>query len=207
MRFHNYSIKHYWPQVLIALVIFGGLIYASVAKPVWHGSIAWLESIAGVGTLFFAIFLWFNSIRREWEDKLPKRITVQYQWQGRNVMVCYDALLVSESDARTWALQIGQQMSGCQRLKFEPFFNLQIQGIQKGKAGGKFFKSYSFTYYLTELPVPDGTSSGIQAEFKRRLENGCIERYPHYHADGAITMTDGYIPSTGQKMAMGTLNG
>jgi hypothetical protein len=200
MRFYYFTIKHYWAQMLIALAIFGGLVYFSVVKPEWHRDIGWLDPIAGVGTLLLALFLWINNIRREWENNLPKRITVQYQWQGRNVMVCYDALLVSESDARTWALQIGQQMSGCQRLKFEPFFNLQQRGIQKERATGKPYKAYTFTYYLTELPLPDGATPEKQAEFTRKLEAGCIERYPQYNADGTITMTDGYIPSRSQKM-------
>ena len=99
MRFYSYTIRYYRLQIIIALGVFGGLIYASAAKPEWHTGIDWLDSIAGVGTLVLACFLWINNIRREWENNLPKRITVQYQWQGRNVMVCYDALLVSESDA------------------------------------------------------------------------------------------------------------
>lgn len=200
MNSFAYAFQKYWPQIITAFLLFGGITYASIIRPEWHGDIAWLESIAGVGTLLFAFFLWLNSIRREWKEDLPKRITVQYQWQGRNVMVCYDALLVSESDARTWALQIGQQMSGCQRLRFEPFFNLQERGIQKESKNGKNYKAFTFTYFLTDLPVPDGESPEKQAEFKRRLETGCIERYPHYHQDGTISMTDGYVPSKGQKM-------
>lgn len=200
MRLHTFLAKKYWPQILIALLIFGTLVTASIYRPVWHTSIAWLEAIAGLGTLLFAGLLWFNGIRREWEDNLPKRITVQYQWQGRNVMVCYDALLVSESDARTWALQIGQQMSGCQRLKFEPFFDLQQRSIQTEKTTGKKYKGFVFTYYLTDLPVPDGATPENQAAFKMSLENGCIERYPHYHQDGTISTEDGYIVSKKQKM-------
>jgi len=200
MQLFNYTMKHYWRQVLFALVIFGGLTYASTIQSDWHQNIAWLESIAGVGVLLFAFFLWLNGIRREWEDNLPKRMTVQYQWQGRNVLVCYDALLVNESDARTWALQIGQQMSGCQRLKFEPFFNLQQRGIQTEKGSGKKYKAFVFTYYLTEIPVPDGATSEIQTVFKSKLENGCIERYPHYHQDGTISMEDGYVGAKNQKM-------
>lgn len=200
MQLHRYAFAKYWPQILVALVLFGGLTYAALAKPQWADSLGLLDPVAGVGTLLFALFLWFNTIQREWESNLPKRITVQYQYQGRNVMVCYDALLVNESDARTWALQIGQQMSGCQRLKFEPFFNLQQRGIQKEKASGRYYKAYTFTYYLTELPVPDHAAPEKQNEFKNRLEAGCIERHPHYNADGTITMTDGYVPSKSQKM-------
>lgn len=200
MRLYNYIFKHYWLQITVAFAIFGSLVGTSIVMPQWHQSIAWLESISGVGTLMLAFFLWLNNIRREWEDNLPKRITVQYQWQGRNVMVCYDALLVNESDARTWALQIGQQMSGCQRLKFEPFFNLQQRGILSEKTSGKMYKAFVFTYYLTELPVPDGETPEKQAAFKSKLEKGCIERYPHYHQDGTISMEDGYASSKNQKM-------
>lgn len=200
MNLFSYISSQYPKQLIFSTLIFGGLIIASIIRSEWHGNIAWLESITGVGTLIFAVFLWLNGIRREWEENLPKRITVQYQYQGRNVMVCYDALLVSESDARTWALQIGQQMSGCQRLKFEPFFNLQQRGIQREKTSRKRYKAFTFTYYLTELPIPEHLSPEKQNEFRQKLEAGCIERYPHYNSDGTITMTDGYVPSRSQKM-------
>jgi hypothetical protein len=202
MRLRTFLIKKYWPQIIFALLVFGGLIAASIFKPEWHASVAWLEAIAGLGTLVFAFLLWLNGIRQDWEENLPKRMTVQYQWQGRNVLVCYEALLVSESDARTWALQIGQQMSGCQRLKFEPFFNLQQRGIQTEKISGKKYKGFVFTYFLTELPVPDGVTTEKQDEFRKRLENGCIERYPRYHQDGTISMEDGYVGSSNQKMTI-----
>lgn len=194
----SYALKNHWFQILFALLVFAGLIGAALFKPEWYDIINWFEAIVGVGTLIIAAFLWWNSAYREWNERLPKRITVQYQWQGRNVMICHDALLVSESDARTWALQIGQQMSRCQRLKFEPFFNLKEVGIRTEKTTGQQFRSYIFTYYLTELPVPDNESPDVQNEFKNRLEKGCVERYPHYSIDGAITMTDGYVLSNSQ---------
>jgi len=204
MQYLRYILKHYLGQILFAALLFGALVYASAVKPEWHRDIAWVEAIAGAGTLFFAAFLWLNSMRREWENNLPKRITVQYRWQGRNVMYCENALLVEESDARTWALQIGQQMSGCQKLKFQPFFDLQKRGIQTEKQTGQKYKSFVLTYYLTELPEPDQGTDEEKRAFKKRLEEGCIERYPLYHPDGGVSMTDGYNTSRNPIMQIST---
>ena len=195
MPFTSFFLNTYRAQLILAALVFGGISYLCVTQPAFQEKISWFDPIVEVGLLFFAILLWLNGILREWKNSLPKRLTAQFQYQGRNVMVCHDALLVNEGDARTWALQIGQQMSGCQRLKFEPFFNLQERGIQKEKTTGKQYKAYIFTYYLTELPVPDNATPEIQAEFKRQLETGCLERYPIYNADGTISTADGYTLS------------
>ncbi|MBN8685002.1 MAG: hypothetical protein J0L99_20310 [Chitinophagales bacterium] len=196
----TFAWRHYKIQIVAGLLIFAGLILASICNQEWGNSIDWFEAIAGVGTLFLAIVLWFNGIRREWVENLPKRMTVEFVWQGRNVMVCYDAILINESDARTWALQIGQQMSRCQRLAFEPYFNFQKLGVQSNKSDNTKFNSYIFTYYLKTLPEPDAEDDAGKLAFKTRLENGCEEFYYQYHQDGSISMTQGYTPSKSQKM-------
>jgi hypothetical protein len=198
MSFTQYILKSQRGIILVALLLFGSLILVSIFKPTMHQSIAWLEAIAGFGTLVFAIFLWFNNLKQWWINELPKRITVYYRYEGRIVMSCKDSVLTNESDARTWALQIGQQMSGCQRLKFSPFFNFEDRGVQTNN--DKSYRTYIFTYYLTEIPTPDAGTDEEKNLAKRALETGCVEYQPKYNDDGTITFEKGYYPSSSQTM-------
>ncbi len=201
MDFLNYTwSKNKW-QIIISILLFGGLGFMSLNKAEWQQGIAWLEAIAGLGTLLFACFLWLNTLMKSWEDSLPKRITVQFKYQGRLVMVGHELLLLSESDARTWALQIGQQLSGCQRLKFDPYFDMISNGILVNEITKKKYKLFTFTYFLTDLPVPDKVSPEEEASFKWKLENGCIELSPDYASDGTLTMRQGYIAGTQQSIS------
>jgi hypothetical protein len=191
MDFNSYLRKHQWQAILLTALIFGGLVVVSIAKPSFHQSVAWLEAIAGLGTFLFAGFIWYNDSKRDWKENLPKRMTVQFQYEGRNVMVCHDGLLTTVNDARTWALQIGQQISGSQKLKFAPLYNFTNSGIKKEKKNGKLYNHYEFTYYLTELPIMDENYD---------LTKGCIEWYPIIHLDDTISYSKGYDVNTAQKM-------
>lgn len=196
MSFIGYLRKHQSGVIAIAIILFVSLTFVSIYYPAIHQSIAWAEAIAGFGTLVFAIFIWYNAVRREWEDKLPKRMTVQFQYQGRNVMICYDGLLTNITDARTWALQIGQQISGCQKLKFDPYYNFIDQGIKKNAKNGKYYNYYVFTYFLTELPTPQDGKDSEKEAFKKSLETGCIEWYNEINPDNSISYKKGYNTTT-----------
>jgi len=200
MNFFRYVFQKHWYQIVAAILVFVGVLYLASNWAVWHQKLTWVDPIIGFGTLLFAFFLWLNDLRHKWEDSLPKRVTVQFQYGGRNVMVCYDALLTNLADARAWALQIGQQMSGSQRLSFEPFYYLNENGIQWNQKHKKQFKSYVFTFYLKQLPLPDNVSEQEKENFKRDLEMGCFEWIPEYHSDGTISVGKGYNPLTSQKM-------
>lgn len=198
MNFFQFIWKEYKAQIILAALVFGGMFMLSIWRPDLHKNIAWLEPIAGLGTLLFAAFLWINGLSQNWQNNLPKRITVQYRWEGRNVMVCKDALLTSESDARTWALQIGQQMSGCQKLKFSPFFTFKRLGIKKNPQSGLRYNAYIFTYYLTEIPVPDNATPGEKEDFTWKIKNGTIEIVPIYGDDDSVTYQPTFYPSKNQ---------
>jgi hypothetical protein len=200
MEFLKYTFDKNRLQFFLAAFIFCGLFFAAYMNPEWHKNVAWLEAITGVGTFVFALFVWLNGLMQTWEDNLPKRITVQYKYQGRLVMVSFDSLLTSVSDARQWALQIGQQMSGCQRLQFDPFFDLVENGIRRLPVTGKAYKSYTFTYFLKSLPVPDNGTDEVKASFLWKLENGCYEIRPEYASDGSFKMVEGYNAGTAQNI-------
>jgi hypothetical protein len=203
MKLQTFLLKQYGIQAIIAIAIFGVMIVTSLWSPDRHKDIAWLESIFGAGTCFFAIFLWYNAIRREWIDSLPRRITVQFQYQGHNVMVCKDATLTEKSDARTWALQIGQQISKCQRLEFGPFYTFEDRGIIKEPDKNQVFRRFVFTYYLSDLPNYDLQKEPEKEAILNKMKGGCIVWSPHYNHDGSIEQRETVEP-TGQKVQHNT---
>jgi hypothetical protein len=198
MKFTSFFLQAYRIQIIVALVAFGGIIYFCIQKPGFQSDVAWFDPISGVAMLLFTSLLWLNGINLEWKNSLPKRMTVQFQYQGRNILICYDALLVNEADARTWALQIGQQMTDCQRLKFEPYFNLKEAGIKTEDVTGRLYRSFVFTYYLKEIPVPDKmvATPEEQDNFKIKLASGCIEWTPIINADKTLSVKATYVKST-----------
>jgi hypothetical protein len=152
MKFINYIFsKHSW-QIIITLFVFAVVIIAGIKFPNWHQDMSWLDPLAGLGTLVLAAFLWFNNLHIAWENQLPKRITVQYLYNGKPVMEAKDTTLTDIADARTWALQVGQQISGSQKLLIETYFDFASNGILTDANSQKPYVSYSFKYTLTHLP-------------------------------------------------------
>ena len=84
----------------------------------------WIDPIASIMTLLVAISIALVGYRKTWIDSLPKKLTVHYTCQNRYHLSCYYADLTSEGDIRTWAQQIGAQMTNNSRLSFNPFFDL-----------------------------------------------------------------------------------
>ncbi len=153
MTFIPYILsKHSW-QIILVLAIFPIIVILGMKYQDLHQSVSWFDPLAGLGTLLLAVFLWFNSIYREWENQLPKRLTVLYIFNGKPVMEAKNTVLTDLADARPWALQVGQQMSGGeQRLLFEPYFEFNANGILKDPITQKKYCSYTFKYILSELP-------------------------------------------------------
>jgi hypothetical protein len=177
MKFINYIFsKHSW-QIIITLFVFAVVIIAGIKFPNWHQDMSWLDPLAGLGTLILAAFLWFNNLRKAWENELPKRITVQYLYHGKPVMEARNTTLTDIADARTWALQIGQQISGNQQLSFEPYFDFVSNGILIDDESQKSYASYSFKYTLRALP-------------ERFPTNTCLLWTLKHNQDGSVRNID-----------------
>ena len=113
----------------------------------------WLDPIVGMFTFLVALGVWWTHNLRNWEDQLPKRLTIHYEFNGKEVMRCEEVYLSSEGDIRPWAQQLGSQMSGSQRLQFEPFLKEEKATIEFDGIERKFYKLHTVTFYLTKLPA------------------------------------------------------
>ncbi|NMB85212.1 MAG: hypothetical protein GYA29_03065 [Methanothrix sp.] len=96
-------------------------IMASSSSPsTW---VSWwinVQSLLGVGTLLVALFVWYNHIREEWTNSLPKRMSVFFLCEGRPAIICRYVWLAGEGDLRAWGQQVASQAVNVSRLLFYP---------------------------------------------------------------------------------------
>lgn len=84
-----------------------------------------VQSLLGVGTLIVALFVWYGEIHEDWENRLPKRMSVFFLHKGWPAIVCRYIWLAGEDDLRAWGQQVAAQ-AACERyLNFSP--NLKAQ--------------------------------------------------------------------------------
>ena len=195
MSLSKFVFKNYKYQIIAALFIFIIIWGLVMNQPGLHQLLSWGDPLAGFATLLLALFLWFNSIRKDWENKLPKKLDAHFQFDGRDLMACYNVLLFNESDARAWAQQIGRQMAK-DNLDFEPFFQFKDKGIVTTKNQEKI-KQYEMTFYLTKVPEKLKEKLGYVGESP--LGKQCLEWYQIENSDGLYTVQDNVVPSK-QKM-------
>ena len=153
--YKNNKIRGFFFILCIVLALL--LIYFTNEKSWWDG---FLNPLIGIGTFFFALAVWYGEKYQDWEQKLPKRLTVRFIYENKLAMICKNATLVSEADIRQWGQQIGSQMNNNNRLSFKPFF--QIESEPPRILERKFYKPYYLEYYLDALPSHNDT---LQAKF------------------------------------------
>lgn len=130
----------------IALIAILLVVYTDEDK--WWNRL--LDPTIGISTFIFAFAVWSREAYQNWEQNLPKRLTVRFIYKGKLLLICKNAILTSEGDIRQWGQQIGSQMNRNQALKFEPFFEINIgKPIVKY---GEYFKPYYLIYFLSDLP-------------------------------------------------------
>ena len=195
MKFSDYLLKFQWGVILVSFLDFGGLALASILKPELHQSIAWAEAIAGFGTLVFAVFIWYNAVKREWKDSLPKIFDAYFLFKGQNVFVFKDINVLNESDIRAWAQQIARQKAGGD-IAFQPYFRYKNLGLSTTADRKKQVQRYEITFFLTAIPESLKTRLYYTEEAGNKMY---IEWMQKEHEDGSITMEE-YPQATNPKM-------
>ncbi len=126
------------------------------------GFAPYIDPIIGIGTFATAIIIAY----RGWKDKIPKKLTVHFKYEGKYIFTCHKAYLSGEGDIRPWGQQIGRQMNDGKPLDFYPYIRQQapkveevdrITGRIKDKSRFKymkwlffdaFYKHYVVTFFL-----------------------------------------------------------
>lgn len=116
----------------------------------WWGK--WLDPFTGLSTFLVALIIWVLNRAKDWEDRLPKLLTVTYKLDGRDVIICKNATLAHEGDIRNWGQQLGQQTIGRSiRFKLLQKFDTGIPTIHEPtQKGTKYHKHYTATFYLKD---------------------------------------------------------
>lgn len=180
------SIYFVWNQKYEYFAIFfiglfiSSFLILSGHKEDWYNE--WIDPFSGMLTLVIAIGLAINNYYKIWEDQLAKTLTVHYTYNGKYYLSCYFSDLVAEGDIRAWGLQLGAQMSNNQKLKLEPFFDLDGPDIIKLDGYSKAVKHYTLYMRLSDLKY-EGKDDSIEG-YKRwviRHKDGydtCKEELP-----------------------------
>ncbi|MDM7940766.1 MAG: hypothetical protein QUS07_10570, partial [Methanothrix sp.] len=103
-----------------------GGIASSSSPTTW---VSWwinVQSLLGVGTLLVALFVWYNHIREEWTNSLPKRMSVFFLREGRPAIICRYVWLAGEGDLRAWGQQVASQAVDVSRLSFYPNIKAEV---------------------------------------------------------------------------------
>ncbi len=170
-----YSMKSRWLFLLLFLGAAAILVFDlySLVSPKDLSNIAnvrnnlWtpiLEHYIAFGTFLAALAAWFSSVKRDWIEGLPKRLSVKFWHDGNIVMQCDYAYLSGESDIRQMGQQIGAQISSEYQLKFnaaEIVWNEEpiVYGFSQTQTKSNYFKGkfpfrhYSVKYELSVLPA------------------------------------------------------
>lgn len=118
----------------------------------------WLDPFVGTFTFLVAFGVWWTTNLHQWEDKLQKRLTIHYLFNRQEIMRCEEVYLASEGDIRSWAQQLGAQLSNTRFLKFEPFMEEAPARILFDEVSGQYYILYQATIFLTDRPINIGLS-------------------------------------------------
>jgi hypothetical protein len=108
----------------------------------WNGR---LDPFSGTLTFILAFVIYIQNTINQWEDDLPKKLTVHFKYNDKYVLTCHEAYLAAEGDIRAWGQQIGQQMTSGTYLNFFPYLD-----NKKPVPLGNKFMLYEVTFYLRD---------------------------------------------------------
>ena len=157
-KFFSWLIEKKWWTIL-SFFLLAGIIILIVRRTDheawWNG---WVEIPVVLGTFIFSLLVFALTSYKEWDNELPKRLTVHFVLRRQNdpsndkyLMTCHEALLIDINDIRAWAQQIGTQLTlkPNNRLDFLLEFKIDPNPERVNYA----YNLYTMTYYLTSIPA------------------------------------------------------
>ncbi len=95
----------------------------------WYTPI--IDPLVAIATTVIALIIGLNQSIRNWEENLPKRLTVHFIYEGKVVLSCYESFLSGASDVRAWSQQIGSQMASVSFISFFPYIRAEKPTITR----------------------------------------------------------------------------
>lgn len=202
----NWKKLRIWIPVTITLLLLVSLIVVLCN----HNNLKsfydpYIDPLVAIGTAIIALSLGFFQSKKNWEDQLPKRLTVHFIYNGKAVLSCYEAFLAGAGDVRAWSQQIGGQMAGVPYISFFPYINSSNPTITKSSfEKNKNNKSidillYEAIFYLKNDSFLDNKGNIVKPEITDKyviwLDNnpdtpGNIEYYIDERPNKPYTITE-----------------
>jgi len=136
--------------VLYSPMFFQNQALSSSGSPsTWIGWWINVQSLLGGGTLMVALFVWYGEIREEWENRLPKRMSVFFLHDGWPAIVCRYVWLAGEGDLRAWGQQVAAQAAHQRLLNFYPNIKAQPPRLAVW-TDGKICRHYEVCFDLMD---------------------------------------------------------
>jgi len=153
--------------IIIVIVVFlvWKLGHTTPTNFAWYSQ--WVDPLMAISTFMIAVFIWIVEIRKNWTQKLPKRLTVNYLYENRSLMRCEQVNISSESDIRSLGLSLGGQMAKS-RLEIEPYYNETPAVEEWDDLEKTYFRHHQITFFLRAKPEKTiGASEAELLTFQR----------------------------------------
>jgi len=143
----------------------------SVSPTNWGDWLMRMQSFSGIGTLLIALFVWYGEICEDWQNQLPKRMSVFFFHKG--CWFTWDEIPGVKDDANrlTKFLSSEYGIEWASRGKIEKIDNGKIIKISDGE--NHLLLKLNDEKTVATLEINDGRTS----EFKAKEENGEINIY------------------------------
>ncbi len=164
----DYVLQHHRNQIVVMILAIlllgiGACVWDELHPPIFNNSTAvpstspsnwadWvirIQAFFGLTTLLVALFVWIGEIREDWENRLPKRMSVFFLHKGWPVIVCRYIWLAGQDDLRAWGQQVAAQAAEQRFLNFYPNVTAQHPELAIW-IDGMICKHYVVCFELTD---------------------------------------------------------
>jgi hypothetical protein len=143
---------HAWNELYPPIQILNATTVASLSPLRWTDWFIGLQAFFSVGTFLVALSVWHGKIRDDWQNELPKRMSVFFFHKGDPAIVCRYVWLASADDLRAWGQQVATQaVENDRSLKFGPDVKTQVPELAVDP-DGIVCRHYTVRFRLKELP-------------------------------------------------------
>jgi len=119
----------------------------------WPDVWGYIDQVLTLLTLMFAFLVWFGTTSLSWINSLPKKLNVEFIYNGRVIIKCIHANLPHEADIRNLGQQIGRQM-----VPDNPILQFKPESIRYEKSKrafdneGNMVNEFAATFTLSKIP-------------------------------------------------------
>lgn len=167
----------FWDELCLP-IFFRNATTASPANPTnWANWLINAQSFLSVGTLLVALSVWWGEISEDWQNDLPKRLSVFFFYKDRPLIVCRYVWLAGADEIRTWGQQVALQAQPIKpdkppdKFDFGPDVETRKPILLLGPRG-EVWKHYSVCFRLTKLnPTLTNYTTDEKTSGKCRYQN------------------------------------